>query len=174
MIHFQKRSVIVWISVGVFILFCLVAVGYKEYVDRVKIPAIVNNTLDKVAASDPDLAKSMEDFKNREKILQANTAAIKSDPTSANYFERCNTLEYFFPDQIDDAIADCTEAIRLDPKNKDAYIARSFLYADKGNAAGAIADLKAALALPPSKRSGADYDNFLRLKLQGYLQEARQ
>ena len=47
----------------------------------------------------------------------------------------------------DQAIADCTEAIRLDPKNADAYYNRGNSYARKGEYDKAIADCTEAIRL---------------------------
>jgi tetratricopeptide (TPR) repeat protein len=52
-------------------------------------------------------------------------------------------------DEFDRAIADYSEAIRLDPKSVGAYYDRSNCYAAQGNADKTIADLDAAIRLIP-------------------------
>ena len=49
----------------------------------------------------------------------------------------------------DRAIADYTEAIRLDPKYADAYYNRGIAYGDKGDTDRAIADFTEAIRLDP-------------------------
>ena len=48
---------------------------------------------------------------------------------------------------LDGAIADCTEAIRLDPKDATAYNNRGFAKYEKGDLDGAIADYTEAARL---------------------------
>jgi tetratricopeptide (TPR) repeat protein len=50
---------------------------------------------------------------------------------------------------VDTAIADCTEAIRLDPDNADVYYNHALAYYSKDNYAGALADCRTALCLEP-------------------------
>jgi tetratricopeptide (TPR) repeat protein len=50
----------------------------------------------------------------------------------------------------DRAIADCTEAIRLDPKYAWAYSSRGHAFAAKGDFRSALADLMAYLRLDPT------------------------
>ena len=49
------------------------------------------------------------------------------------------------------AIADCTEAIRADPNNADAYINRGFAYQKIGEKGKADADFAKAKELEPDK-----------------------
>ena len=49
----------------------------------------------------------------------------------------------------DKAIADCTEAIRLDPKDSRVYYCRALAYDEKGDLDNAIADLTEAIKLDP-------------------------
>ena len=52
-------------------------------------------------------------------------------------------------DDPDKAIADCTEAIRLDPNNADLYYNRALVYYSEDNYARALADCRTALCLEP-------------------------
>jgi tetratricopeptide (TPR) repeat protein len=56
----------------------------------------------------------------------------------------------------DKAIADCAEAIRLDPKLAEAYYNRGFSYAEKGEYNKAIADYTEAIQLDPTTPNEAD------------------
>ena len=57
----------------------------------------------------------------------------------------------------DEAIADYTGVIRLDPKNADAYAGRGYAHAMKGDQGKAIADYNEAIRLNP-KFADAYYD----------------
>ena len=58
-------------------------------------------------------------------------------------------LAYRVKGENDRAIADYTEAIRLDPKNANAYSNRGYAYSDKGDTDRAIADFTEAIRLDP-------------------------
>ena len=47
-------------------------------------------------------------------------------------------------------MADCNEAIRLDPKSPNAYNSRGFVYNNKGDFARAIVDLNEAIRINPN------------------------
>ena len=55
--------------------------------------------------------------------------------------------------QIESAIADCSEAIRLNSRAGQAYLTRGLAYADKGDWDKAIADYSTALRLEPGMAS---------------------
>ena len=56
---------------------------------------------------------------------------------------------YFKKGQYDQAIADYTKAIELDPKYAEAYKSRGFVYTSKGQHDQAIADCSKAIELDP-------------------------
>ena len=63
-----------------------------------------------------------------------------------------STVEPSFTDrkgEFDKAIADFTEAIRLDPRRAEAYWGRAHAYAKKGEFDKAIADFTEAIRLDP-------------------------
>ena len=51
---------------------------------------------------------------------------------------------------LDKAIADCSQAIRLNPDDAEAYKHRGLAYQEKGDHAKANADLKRAKELDPN------------------------
>lgn len=55
--------------------------------------------------------------------------------------------------QLDAAMADCNEAISLDPKNSEALDSRGFVYFRMSNYPAAIADYTAAVAIDPKQAS---------------------
>ncbi len=57
------------------------------------------------------------------------------------------TDAYLLTGKYDKAIADCVEAIRLDPKNGEAYYYRGHAYGKKGDRDKAIADYSEAIRL---------------------------
>jgi len=88
------------------------------------------------------------------------TALIESEPASAQdraagYSNRC--WAYSDKGDPDRAIADCNEAIRLDPKLANAYLNRGKAYSDKDDFDRAIADYDQAIKLNP--KSSMAYNN---------------
>jgi tetratricopeptide (TPR) repeat protein len=67
----------------------------------------------------------------------------------------------------DQAIADCTRAIRLDPNYADAYSNRGAAYVIKGNYGRAIADWEAALRINPNNAQARQNIEIVRQK-RGY------
>ena len=84
--------------------------------------------------------------------IAACTRAINSGAgrPSINYNNRGDA--YRKKGDMDRAIADLTEAIRLDPKYANAYDNRGLAYRDKGDMDRAIADLTEAIRLDPKMR----------------------
>ena len=58
-------------------------------------------------------------------------------------------MAYWNQGQTERAIADLDEAIRLDPRDAEAYLSRGSLYEELGNAAAARADYQSALKIVP-------------------------
>jgi lipoprotein NlpI len=88
------------------------------------------------------------------------TALVESGQASmqdraAAYSNRC--WAYSDKGDPDRAIADCNDAIRLDPKLADAYLNRGKAYSDKGDFERAIADYDQAIDLNP--KSSVGYNN---------------
>jgi tetratricopeptide (TPR) repeat protein len=63
------------------------------------------------------------------------------------YNNRC--LAYEIRGDHDRAIADCEQAIKLDPKRARAYLGRGMIYEDKGDHDRAITDYGTAIELDP-------------------------
>lgn len=76
------------------------------------------------------------------------TAAIRSNPSSANYVSR--GLALHTARQYDRAIADYNEAIRLEPWNEVAYQDRANALEAQGRYAEALADYDTAIRLDPA------------------------
>jgi lipoprotein NlpI len=88
------------------------------------------------------------------------TALVESERLSvqdraAAYGNRC--WAYSDKGNSDRAIADCNDAIRLDPKLANAYVNRGKAYSDKDDFDRAIADYDRAIELNP--KSGMAYNN---------------
>jgi lipoprotein NlpI len=88
------------------------------------------------------------------------TALVESGQASmqdraAAYSNRC--WAYSDKGDPDRAIADCDDAIRLDPKLADAHLNRGKAYSDKGDFDRAIADYDQAIELNP--KSSVAYNN---------------
>jgi tetratricopeptide (TPR) repeat protein len=88
------------------------------------------------------------------------TALVESERASAQdraagYSNRC--WAYSDKGDPDRAIADCNEAIRLDPKLANAYLNRGKAYSDKDDFDRAIADYDQAIELNP--KSSMAYNN---------------
>jgi len=58
-------------------------------------------------------------------------------------------VSYFDKDMLDQAIADYTEAIALNPNDSSAYYNRGIAYRHKGNIDQAISDYTSAIAIEP-------------------------
>jgi tetratricopeptide (TPR) repeat protein len=77
--------------------------------------------------------------------------AIKNgNPTDAESYEKRGS-EYLAKSERDKAIADFTEAIRLDPERSGSYFSRGLCYNTKGDYDTAIADFSEAIRLSPDK-----------------------
>jgi lipoprotein NlpI len=92
--------------------------------------------------------------------LSGCTALVESERAStqdraAGYGNRC--WAYSDKGDPDRAIADCSEAIRLDPKLANAHLNRGKAYSDKGDFDRAIADYNRAIELDP--KSSIGYNN---------------
>ena len=82
-------------------------------------------------------------------VIVAFRAFANRRKQSANHFRQ--DLTGFETGECDKAIADFTEAIRLDPQNVSTYHDRGLALDEKGDYDGAIADFTAAIQLDPNK-----------------------
>jgi tetratricopeptide (TPR) repeat protein len=90
-----------------------------------------------------------------EKIIPACTklAEDRSDTPrnrAVAYYDRGNA--YKNRQEYDRAVADYSDALKLDPKYAHAYLNRGFSFAAKGDAKSALADLTHAIQLDPSQK----------------------
>lgn len=92
--------------------------------------------------------------------IQGCTAAIKSGQWSGKdlawaFVDRC--FGYFAKHDNDGAVADCTQAIVLDPQNAYPYLLRGSAYLAKRDYNDAIADFNKVITLDP-KNAGAFFN----------------
>ena len=74
------------------------------------------------------------------------SVVLSAEPkTAQEYVTRA--VSYFTKGKHDEALADCTEALRLDPKNANAFYVRGLVYGNASKYALAIADYTQALRL---------------------------
>jgi tetratricopeptide (TPR) repeat protein len=85
-------------------------------------------------------------------------AIENGNPTDAESYEKRGN-EYVAKSERDKAIADFTEAIRLDPERSGSYFSRGLCYNTKGDYDTAIADFNKAIRLSP--------DNSVRYESRG-------
>jgi tetratricopeptide (TPR) repeat protein len=93
--------------------------------------------------------------------------AAEKEGTSHNW----KAVGYIIKCDYDKAVAECTEAIRLDPKNDLPYLNRGSAYSLKGEHDKAVADFDQAIRLNPT--NGAPYSNrAAAYAAKGYYGEA--
>jgi tetratricopeptide (TPR) repeat protein len=80
--------------------------------------------------------------------IQHFTAALKIAETSDSYFQRGNAHKNL--GHFDQALADWSRAIELDPNQAGAYTARGAYYQSENQAAKALADFERSLQLNPT------------------------
>lgn len=95
-------------------------------------------------------------------------AAVAQDPQAHIYLRRANLRA--LQKDLEGAIADCTEAIRLQPRFADAYLSRGVARLERGQSAAAAEDFTRALetappAWPPRKQA----EEFLRQARSGSI-----
>jgi tetratricopeptide (TPR) repeat protein len=96
--------------------------------------------------------RGLEAFNKKEykKAYDDITLAIQSDPKNPTpYINRCTIYLYGWK-QYDEAIRDCSEAIRLGTKSSMAYNHRGYAYELKNNLTDAAADYQTAIKLDPN------------------------
>jgi lipoprotein NlpI len=94
---------------------------------------------------------------------------LKTHDLAALFYHRGH--EYKTKGDLDHAIADYSEAIRLDPKDADAYNNRGNVYLDKGDLDRAMADYTEAIGLDP-KYAVAYYNRGIMYRKKGDLDRA--
>src|SRR5437763_16510929 len=70
---------------------------------------------------------------------------------------RARRLPYFFKHEYDRAIADCDDAIKLNPKDAKSYYVRGLAYHLKGEYDRAIADFDQTIKLDPKYTDAYTY-----------------
>lgn len=111
----------------------------------------------------------------KEIAINACTRIINDrNESSSNRAEAFNNrgFAFAFEHDYDRAIADHTEAIRLDPENALAYFYRGSEWGGKGDHDRAIADLNKAISLDPTNRHAWDLRCYERAQANRDLSQA--
>jgi Lipoprotein NlpI, contains TPR repeats len=87
------------------------------------------------------------------------------------YANRCQALEN--SRKFDAAIADCSQALKLDPNMANAYNLRGFAYYAKGDSDRALADYGTALRLAPDNAYAHAARGHIYLAKRDYAQRSR-
>lgn len=83
------------------------------------------------------------------KAIEEYTKAVQCDPNSElSYLRRA--LAYFYQERWQEALADCNQAIALNPQSADAYWIRANVHARIGNMDMAYSDEQKSLQLNPN------------------------
>ena len=110
--------------------------------------------------------RGLEAFNKKEykKAYDDITLAIQSDPKNPTpYINRCTIYLYGWK-QYDDAIRDCSEAIRLSTKSSMAFNHRGYAYELKNEIANAVADYQTAVQMDPKNEVARTNLNRVRSK----------
>lgn len=118
------------------------------------------------ALRDYDAALALEPnhpiaLQGRAEALRGETTALASQldivsealarrPSDASLWNNRCWIRAVEGDELDFALADCNEALRLDPRMAAALDSRGLVYLKRGDHAAALADYEAALALEPN------------------------
>lgn len=129
-----------------------------------------------VSPQELDWCKNMSDAYSPDLRIQGCTAAIQSGQWSGKnlawaFIDRC--FGYFIKRDYDSAVADCNQAIQLDPTNAYSYELGGTAYRGKGDYDSAIKAFDRAIVLDPKNSypyelrgtaylSKDDYDNAIR------------
>lgn len=109
-------------------------------------------------------SRGLEAFNKKEfkKAFDDVSAAIQVDPQSPTpYINRCAIYLYAWK-QYDEAIADCSSAIRLATRSSSAYSHRGYAYEMTNSRERAIADYKKALDIDPQNQTARTHLNRLQ------------
>jgi TonB family protein len=100
-------------------------------------------------------SRGLESFNKKDyrKAFDDVTQAIQVEPTNPTpYINRC-AIQLYAWKQYSDAIADCSEAIRLSTRSSTAYSHRGYAYEMSNSRERAIADYRKALELDPQNQA---------------------
>jgi tetratricopeptide (TPR) repeat protein len=105
----------------------------------------------------------------QERALEFFSGAIDEFPHDAhNYSMRATILLFYEPKNTEQALADCNEAIRLDPKYAFARQIRGLVHADKPDYSKAIAEFSEVIRLLPKEPDGYRFRGGVRWSNQEF------
>lgn len=97
--------------------------------------------------------------------MKAVDAMIMANPHSPNVLNSACWVRATKGQQLDAAMADCNEALHMDPKNAEALDSRCFTRAKMGDFANAVADCDAALSIDPKLAGSLYVEGIAKLRL---------
>jgi tetratricopeptide (TPR) repeat protein len=83
--------------------------------------------------------------------LATLTRMITEDPRNAVLWNNRCWIRAVAGDELEFALSDCNESIRLQPRNAEALDSRGLVHIKRGEFAAAVADYNAALAIEPGR-----------------------
>jgi tetratricopeptide (TPR) repeat protein len=105
----------------------------------------------------------------QERAVEFFSGAIDEFPRDAhNYSMRATILLFYEPKNTEQALADCNEAIRLDPKYVFARQIRGLVHADKPDYSKAIAEFSEVIRLLPKEPDGYRFRGGVRWSNQEF------
>ncbi|HEX4081084.1 MAG TPA: tetratricopeptide repeat protein [Rhizomicrobium sp.] len=103
-----------------------------------------------------NLGELLEKLKGPGMLMSTIDAMLHTNPSNAAVLNAACRIRATKGEQLDAALADCDEALRLKPGDADALDSRALARFRKGNFADAITDANSALAANP-KLAGSLY-----------------
>jgi tetratricopeptide (TPR) repeat protein len=110
------------------------------------------------------LGKLLETRSGKPALMSTVDAMIQANPGNAEVLNGACWIRTKAGEQIDSAIADCNESLRIRPGNAETFDSRAFAYFRAGNFAQAISDANSALAAYPKLATSLYVRGLAKLK----------